>query len=111
MRRIHTPIAPAKSEPAFLPLLLLLTCAPWARPQPDLYAAGTGESQLKGVTTARRTPQARLLDVCACFVVKKGRAFCIECIALCSPDAPETRNLSWHGRVPNEAARFALCSP
>ena len=56
-------------------------------------------------------PQARLLGVCACFVVKKGRAFCIECIALCSLDAPETRNLSWHGRVPNEAARFALCSP
>ena len=53
-------------------------------------------------------PQARLLGVCACFVVKKGRAFCI---ALCSLDAPETRNLSWHGRVPNEAARFALCSP
>ena len=45
MRRIHTPIAPAKPEPAFLLLLLLLTCAPWARPQPDLYAAGTGESQ------------------------------------------------------------------
>ena len=56
-------------------------------------------------------PQARLLGVCACFVVKKGRAFCIECIALCSLDAPETRNLSWHGRLPNEAARFALCSP
>ena len=53
-------------------------------------------------------PQARLLGVCACFVVKKGRAFCI---ALCSLDAPETRNLSCHGRVPNEAARFALCSP
>ena len=53
-------------------------------------------------------PQARLLGVCACFVVKKGRAFCI---ALCSLDAPETRNLSWHGRVPNEAAFFALCSP
>ena len=54
MRRIHTPIAPAQSEPACLPLLLLLTCAPWARPQPDLYAAGTGESQPTGVTTARR---------------------------------------------------------
>ena len=56
-------------------------------------------------------PQARLLGVCACFVVKKGRAFCIECIALCSLDAPETRNLSWRGRVPNEAACIALNPP
>ena len=101
MRRVHTrPFHQHKqAEPAFLLFLLLLAfrgCGP------------TGESlPRKGATTARRRRDFRLC-VCACFAVKRGRAFCI---ALCSLDAPETRNLSWHGRVPNEAARFALCSP
>ena len=79
-----------------------------AAPARSLRGRHWGVPKPKGVTTVRR-PQARLLGVCACFVVKKGRAFCIECIALCSLDAPETRNLScWLGRVPNEAA--PLCS-
>ena len=95
----HAPISPAQAEPAFLLFLLLLAfrgCGP------------TGESlPSKGATTARRRRDFRLC-VRACFAVKRGRTFCI---ALCSLNAPETRNLSWRGRVPNEAACIALNSP
>ena len=95
----HAPISPAQAEPAFLLFLLLLAfrgCGP------------TGESlPSKGATTARRRRDFRLC-VRACFAVKRGRTFCI---ALCSLNAPETRNLSWRGRLPNEAACIALGSP
>ena len=93
----HAPISPAQAEPASLLFLLLLAfrgCGP------------TGESlPSKGATTARRRRDFRLC-VRACFAVK--RSFCI---ALCSLNAPETRNLSWRGRVPNEAACIALNPP
>ena len=73
----HAPISPAQAEPAFLLFLLLLAlrgCGP------------TGESlPSKGATTARRRRDFWLC-VCACFAVKRGRAFCI---VLCSLDAPE----------------------
>ena len=96
----HAPISPAQAEPAFLLFLLLLAfrgCGP------------TGESLPSKGATSHGPPQARLSAVCVCVLCSKsGRTFCI---ALCSLNAPETRNLSWRGRVPNEAACIALNSP
>ena len=101
MRRVHTrPFHQHKQSPLFFCSFCCLRSV-GAAPLESPYQAKVRPRPAAGATFG-------CVCVRALFAVKRGRTFCI---ALCSLNAPETRNLSWRGRVPNEAACIALNSP